>query len=62
MKGANMTYKQKQAKARAIAIKWQQQASEKNRDFSYFIRWAGVFNRIAHKYGLVKEFRENAII
>lgn len=57
-----MTYTEKKEKARRLAITWQQKASERDHDYSYCIRWTGVFNRIAKKYGLVKEFRENAII
>ena len=57
-----MNYQKKKQKARELAIKWQQIAAAQDRDYAYFIKWAAIFNRLAKKYGLVKEFRENAII
>ena len=57
-----MTYTEKKAKARRLAIEWQQIVSNTAQDYEFFVRWAELFQKIAKKYGLVREFRENGII
>lgn len=55
-------YRQKQAKARALAITWQLNFANKSHSWLYCIEWANRFERIGRKYGLLREFRENGII
>ena len=49
-------------KARELAKTWQNNQSEKNRSFMYYIKWEIIFRKIARKYNLVKEFLDNGII
>lgn len=58
-----------QSEARQLAIDWQNWASEQNKPgkeptlyMSDLVEWAGIFTRIAKKFHLVREFKENAII
>lgn len=55
-------YMIKKAHARDIAITWQWNFGNRNHSWQYCIDWAGRFERIGKKYGLLREFRENGII
>ena len=51
------------------AIEWQQWASEQNTKenpqslyMSELVEWQSHFNQLAHKFHLVREFKENGII
>lgn len=57
-----MNYSQKKAKARQLAIEWQRIVSNTQPDYSFFVKWASLFQKIAKKYGLVREFKENGIL
>ena len=56
------TYQRRKDAARAQAIKWQADFSDRS------IPWAGIaaeqrhLEQLARRYGLLREFRENAII
>lgn len=55
-------YQEMKERARRLAIDWQMETSENS------LSWEGCtiaddyFRRLARRYGLVREFRENAII
>lgn len=57
-----MTYAQKKESVRQAAIDWQ--ADFVNNDYSYgeLAERFAYFERLARRYGLVGEFRENGII
>lgn len=52
----------KKEKARNLAIKWQNDFSKKSYSWQGFINWQNRFLKIAKKYKLIKEFKENGII
>lgn len=51
-------------KAMAIdkAIEWQHNASEKQYSYGELAEFGEYFSKLAKRYGLIKEFRENGII
>ena len=59
-----MTYRQKQEKARQLAITWQVNLDldKHGWDIEYLQSWYARFERIGRKYGLLREFRENGIL
>jgi len=54
-------YQTGKEKARQIAIEWQMQASEQNYSYGELADYGEYFRKIGKRYGLLKEFRENAI-
>lgn len=44
------------------AIKWQKWASKRNLSYGELSQWQGFFERLAKKFKLQKEFKENGII
>ncbi len=48
--------------ARDEAIKWQEWASKKSLSYGDLCSWCAYFTRLAKKFGLVREFKENGII
>lgn len=56
------SYRKAQERARNKAVEWSMDFD--NHDYSYeeLVYWQGYFERLARRYGLVKEFRENGII
>ena len=56
--------KYQQGKVRAIdkAIEWQRWASEQCLSYGELYEFAIYFNKLAKRYGLIKEFKENGII
>jgi hypothetical protein len=57
-----MTYKERKEKARQKAIGWQHEMSERDLSYKELIWYQQDFEKLARKYGLIREFRENAII
>lgn len=55
-------YQKQKEKARGKAIFWQQFFADVSLSYSDLAFWQGYFTRLAKRCGLVKEFRENAII
>ena len=49
-------------RARNLAITWQLNFENNNRSWGYCINWCNRFYKIGKKYGLLREFKENAII
>lgn len=56
-----MTYAEKKEQIRQEAIQWQDDFSRNN--YSYFVVFQKqhYFEKMGRRYGLLKEFRENAI-
>ena len=52
------------AKQRAIdkAINWQLDFENHNYSYGELAEWQSYFERLAKRYGLIREFRENGII
>lgn len=48
--------------ARSIAIEWQQWQSERNLSLGDLVYWQQYFVKLAKKFNLTEEFRENSII
>ena len=48
--------------ARQKAIDWQLEFIEKDHYMSEYAYWNNYFTKLAKRYGLIKEFRENGII
>ena len=57
-----MNYKQGKANARDKAIEWQREQATKCMSWGEVAYWCDYFKKLAKRYGLVKEFRENGII
>lgn len=55
-------YQELKQKAREQAIEWQQIASNKNLYYSELAEYNKYFTKLAKKFGLIKEFKENGII
>lgn len=51
-----------QADARQAAIDWQHWASEQNLSYGELFEYEDYFRKLAKRFGLTKEFRENGII
>ena len=56
------TYQQRKAAAREQAIDWQMWASEQNLSYGELADFMAHFERLGRRFGLLGEFRENAII
>lgn len=57
-----MTYKQQKEQARQQAIEWQVWACDECLSYMELAVWACYFEKLAKRFGLKKEFRENGII
>ena len=55
-------YQELKNKAREKAIKWQRDFENHNYYWSEIADWGGYFTKLAKRYGLTKEFKENGII
>ena len=55
-------YQIQKAKAREQAIEWQYDFNNHNCSYLELVKFAEYFTRLAKRYGLVKEFKENGII
>lgn len=56
-----MTYAQRKEAARQKAIDWQCEASDQNYSYGELADFGGYFYKLGKRYGLLREFRENAI-
>jgi len=57
-----MTYSEKKAEARQMAIDWQNKQATESSSYLEMVEQVEKFWKLAKKYGLVKEFKENGII
>lgn len=48
--------------ARQIAVDWQNWQSNKNLSYQEVSEWGDYFEKVAKKFGLTKEFKENGVI
>lgn len=55
-------YQRAKNSARNKAIEWQISFCEHNYSYGELAYWKDYFERLARKYGLVEEFKENGII
>lgn len=55
-------YERKKEKARQQAIEWQLDFDNHNYSYGELAHFESYFTRLAKRYGLVKEFKENGII
>ena len=55
-------YQKRKENARNKAIRFQCALDEYNLSWSELAEWQDYFYKLARRYGLVKEFKENAII
>lgn len=55
-------YERRKDAARQKAIDWQYEVSQKNLSYGELAFFGNYFTKLAKRYGLVREFRENAII
>lgn len=55
-------YQRAKAKARNEAVEWQMGFCDHNYSYGELVYWQGYFERLAKRYGLVEEFKENGII
>lgn len=56
------TYQEKKEQARLEAIEWQKEQAEKSLTYGELAYLQEYFTRLGKRFGLVKEFRETAII
>ena len=56
------TYQERKNKAREEAIEWQRDFENHNYYWSELADWGEYFTKLAKRYGLTKEFKENGII
>lgn len=55
-------YQKQKSKLRDFAIEWQRNLTDDNYSMAYFAYWGSYFYKYGKRYGLLKEFRENAIL
>lgn len=55
-------YQQQKERYRQLAIDWQIEFSENDHYMSEYAYWGDYFTKVGKRFGLLKEFRENAII
>ena len=58
---ARMTYQQKKEQVRNEAIDWQYEVAEMSLSYGELAEAQDRFERLGRRYGLLQEFRENAI-
>jgi len=56
-----MTYKEHKDYIRQAAIDWQIKTSNRSQSYEELATYQAFFEKQAKRYGLLKEFRENAI-
>ena len=56
------TYQQRKAEAEAEVIEWQLDYCNHNYSWSELAAFQDYFTRLAKRYGLIEEFKENGII
>ena len=55
-------YQKAKERAKDKAVEWQSNFCDKNYSYEELAYWGDYFWRLARRYGLVREFRENGII
>lgn len=55
-------YQRRKAQAIATAQEWQQEASNTAQSYGELLTAQAYFSKMAKRYGLIKEFRENGIL
>lgn len=55
-------YKKEKERARQMAINWQYDTAQKTMSYNELMEAAEHFEKLAKRYGLLKEFKENGII
>lgn len=55
-------YQEQKERARDRAIEWQYDFQNHNYSYGELADWQDYFTKLAKRYGLVREFRENCII
>ena len=55
-------YQRAKERARDKAIEWQLDFNNQNYSYGELVYYGNYFERLAKRYGLVKEFKENGII
>lgn len=55
-------YNKNKEKARQNAINWQYESSQKNYSYFELFKQYNYFKKIARRYGLIKEFKENGLL
>lgn len=55
-------YQKAKARARDEAVEWQSGFCDQNYSYGELAYWGEYFGRLAKRYGLVREFKENGII
>ena len=56
------TYEETKEAARSKAIEWQMNFNNHNYSYGEIVYFQNYFERLGKRFGLLKEFRENAII
>lgn len=56
------TYQENKEKAREKAIEWQRDFENHNYSWGELAYYGAYFEKLAKRYGLVEEFKENGII
>lgn len=60
--GANSEYQRRKEQARAQAAEWQARFADASHSWGELSQDAARFERLARRYGLLQEFRENGIL
>lgn len=55
-------YQMQKERVRKIAIEWQANFDKNSYSYSDLVKWQNYFSKAGKRYGLIKEFKENAII
>ena len=55
-------YQQQKSKLRDFAIEWQRNLTDYNYSMADFAYWGSYFYKYGKRYGILKEFKENAIL
>jgi hypothetical protein len=55
-------YAEHKTAARERAIQWQSEFDKHNYSWGELAEWSDYFTKLAKRYGLVEEFKENGII
>lgn len=55
-------YQARKEAAREFAIEWQQENAARETSYSELAYYGYLFSKLARRFGLVREFRENGII
>ncbi len=61
MTSTKQYYEKRKAEVREEAIKWQADFGEHNYSYGELVYFEDYFRRLGKRYGLLREFKENAI-